>query len=110
MIYLASPYSHSNPAVMEERFESACIVAGELMKVGEHVFSPVAHSRPIANLVDLPHDFEFWAKYDTQMISLCDEVVVLTLPGWEESRGVAAEIKIAEELGKPVRYFERIPA
>ncbi|MBX3452499.1 MAG: DUF1937 family protein [Planctomycetaceae bacterium] len=35
----------------------------------------------------------------------CDEVVVLTLDGWRESAGVQAEIRIAGELGKPVRYL-----
>jgi hypothetical protein len=34
----------------------------------------------------------------------CDEVVVLMLDGWERSEGVQAEIRIAEALGKPVRY------
>ena len=32
-------------------------------------------------------------------------MVVLMLDGWRESVGVAAEIRIAGELGKPVRYL-----
>ncbi|MCP4786571.1 MAG: DUF1937 family protein [Fuerstiella sp.] len=36
----------------------------------------------------------------------CDEVVVLTLDGWRNSEGVQAEVRIAAELGKPVRYLE----
>jgi len=30
--------------------------------------------------------------------------VVLTLEGWRESKGVAAEIEIAKQLGIPVEY------
>jgi hypothetical protein len=33
-------------------------------------------------------------------------VVVLMLDGWEQSRGVQAEIAIARELGKPVSFID----
>jgi hypothetical protein len=35
-------------------------------------------------------------------------MVVLKLGGWEESVGIAAEIKIAEDLGIPVTYMEPV--
>jgi hypothetical protein len=34
-----------------------------------------------------------------------DEVVVLTPDGWEGSAGVRAEIGVARESGKPVRFL-----
>lgn len=55
---------------------------------------------------DLPTDFEFWRQYDKAIISRCSELWVLTLPGWSESVGVAAEIEIANRLSIPVRYVE----
>ena len=31
---------------------------------------------------------------------------VLTLDGWRESVGVAAEMKLARNMGKPIRYYD----
>ena len=105
MIYLASPYSHPNAIVRERRFRAACRVAARLIRAGLVVFSPVAHGHAIA-LCGLPTEWEFWERHDRRFLEICDEVVVLTLDGWRESTGVRAEIQIAEQLGKPVRYLE----
>ena len=105
MIYLASPYSHSDANIRQQRFEAVCRMAAELMRRGEFVFSPIAHSHPIAAF-GLPTHWEFWETIDREHLARCDEVVVLTLDGWRESEGVQAEIRIAAELGKRVRYLE----
>ncbi|GIX04608.1 MAG: hypothetical protein KatS3mg114_0477 [Planctomycetaceae bacterium] len=104
MIYLASPYSHTEAVVREERFRAACLATAHLIAAGHVVFSPIVHGHP---LVDhgLPTDWPFWERFDRDHLQRCDEVVVLMLDGWRESVGVAAEIRIAEELGKPVRYL-----
>ena len=105
MIYLASPYSHPDSTIREERFRAACRAAAELMRNGNVVFSPVAHSHPIA-LHGLPTCWKFWERHDREQLTRCDEMAVLTIDGWRESEGVHAEIRIAAELGKPVRYLE----
>lgn len=105
MIYLASPYTHPDPAIQEERFRAVCAYAATMMRQGLRVFSPIAHTHHIA-LCGLPGGWEFWEAYDRDMIARCDEVAVLCLPGWEESTGVRAEIAIAAELGLPVRYLD----
>ena len=105
MIYLASPYSHPDAAIREERFHAACVAAAQLMRAGNIVFSPIVHSHPIA-LQGLPTDWRFWERHDREHLARCDEVVVLMLDGWQESEGVLAEIRIAAELLKPVRYLE----
>jgi nucleoside 2-deoxyribosyltransferase len=103
MIYLASPYSHPDPAVREERYRAACRAAAALLLAGQPVFSPIAHSHWIAEH-GLPYAWSFWEPLDRWFLERCDEVVVLTLDGWNESVGVQAEIRIAAECGKPVRY------
>lgn len=105
LIYLASPYSHPDPAVREGRFHEACKMAAVLMREGYLVFSPIAHSHPLAAGWGLPLVFDYWEAFDRRMIAACDELHVLQLPGWQESTGVQAEMEIAFELGKPVIYI-----
>jgi len=105
MIYLASPYSHPDAAVREARFRAACQATAGLLKAGHHVLCPIAHSHPLV-AYGLPTDWDFWQQVDHEYLRHCDEMVVLMLDGWRESKGVLAEIGIAEELGKPVRYMD----
>jgi hypothetical protein len=49
-------------------------------------FSPISHTHPIALEGDLPLGWEYWKAYDEKMLSICDEMVVLMLPGWESQR------------------------
>ena len=105
MLYLASPYSHSDPAVRATRYQQACWHAVRLMRGGRLVYSPIVHSHALAEL-GLPGDWPFWAEHNREMMAACRELVVLALDGWKGSRGVAAEIGIATELGIPVRHME----
>jgi len=104
IVYLASPYSHPDPAVRQARYRAVCRAAAALLAAGQPVFSPIAHSHPLVEY-GLPADWSFWQRYDQELLARCDELVVLMLPGWCESVGVQAEIQIARELGKPVRYL-----
>jgi len=104
MIYLASPFTHSDPAVRQQRFEAACRAAAALISRGKTVFSPISHSYGICRY-GVPLDWRFWERHDRCHLQSCDEVVVLMLDGWSESVGVQAEIAIAHELGKPVTFL-----
>jgi nucleoside 2-deoxyribosyltransferase len=106
LIYLASPYSHPDAAVMESRFDSICRIAGQLMQAGHVVFSPIAHTHPIAVRCELPRSWDYWEKFDREHITRCDKITVVMLDGWSTSRGIKAEIDIAMELGKPIEYFD----
>ena len=103
MIYLASPYTHQDDAIRLFRFNEVCRAASILMLDGKHVFSPIAYTHPIAQY-GIPLGWEFWESFDRFYIGVCDELLVLMLDGWRESKGVQAEIGIAKELQKPVTY------
>ncbi len=103
MIYLASPYSHPDAGVRTSRYAQACRHAARLVRDGRIAYSPIVHSHPLAEL-GLPGDWTYWAEHNRRMLTACDEVVVLALPGWTESQGVAAELAIAAELHLPVRF------
>jgi hypothetical protein len=104
LVYLASPYTHPDPAVMQRRFEEICAVAARFIKRGEHIFSPIAHTHPIALAGELPANFWYWEQYAKEMLSVCGELWVYEMDGWRESKGIALEIKIAEELGLRITY------
>jgi len=104
-IYLASPYSHDNVLIRKIRFDSVCAKAAELMMDGHIVFSPIAHSHPISRWLDNPNDGDFYLKQDLAMLPFFDEMWVLTLDGWRESKGIAREIEYANKLGIKVKYI-----
>lgn len=100
MIYLSIPYSGQEYL----SFRVSCAVAAELMRRGHVVFSPIAHSHVIAEYGGLPHgNHEFWLRQDMEHLRLCDELWVVKLEGWQESVGVAAEIKAAVDRNIPIR-------
>ena len=107
LIYLACPYSHPDPAVRERRFEHANNTAAKLIAAGEIVYSPISHTHPMVKY-GLPIEFEFYARLDAFFLNLAKTLIVLTLPGWEDSVGVQAEIAIAEHEGLRIEYIEPI--
>ena len=104
MIYLASPYTHTEPQVSERRFEMACRATAELIRGGQPTFSPIVHSHPLVRF-GLPTDWEFWQRNDREHMRCCHQVVVLTLDGWRESQGVQAEMDLAIDMDLPIRYL-----
>lgn len=106
LVYLASPHSHEDPAVREQRFLDVCKAAARLFDRGFWVYCPIAHTHVIAQHMRDAMKWEAWAAYDERMLSLCGALVVLKLDGWQESRGVAAEIALAQGMGLPIEYME----
>lgn len=104
--YLAVPYSHPDASVRKYRFQVANQIAAGLMREGQHVFSPISHTHPIALAGDLPTDWAYWEQYDRAMLSICGKLLIIRLDGWTESHGIRGEIAIAEELGIPVEYMD----
>lgn len=105
LTYLAGPYSHPDRAVRVSRFEALNAAAAKLMAAGEHVYSPISHTHPIAEAGDLPLGWDFWEQYDRIYLGIAKRVVVLMLDGWRESKGVTAELAIAAEYGLPVEFI-----
>ena len=103
-IYLASPYSDPDPKVRHDRFLRVCAEAARIIRAGYVVFSPIAHSHPIALSGNLGLGFCHWEHQAKVMVARADEVWVLMLDGWERSKGVAAEVALAEAFGKAVKY------
>ncbi len=105
-IYLACPYSYPEENVRLFRFKQANIAASKLMNEGHVVYSAISHTHPIAVDASLPLGWDYWQNVDEVFISLCHTLAVLKLPGWQESKGVNAEMEIAQRLGKSIIFIE----
>lgn len=107
MKYLASPYSDPDPFIREERYLRAMKVLADLLHKGVWTYSPIVHCHEFAKIIyrDGVPVFDHWRQYDLHMLSLCDEILVLRIEGWNRSVGVAAEIAEAERLGIKVSYI-----
>ncbi len=104
MIYLASPYAHPDPAVMQERFHKVAELTATLIKQGAVIYSPIAHNHYLACNFDMPRTWDFWQLLDLPMLDLAEQLDVYMLDGWEQSKGLAAEIVHATATGKPILY------
>ena len=102
MIYLATPYTDTDPTVRLRRYNLATQIAAALMLDGQHVFSPITHCHPMMKYQDLPPDYDYWEQYDNWFLSSCSELLIVPSIGWENSTGVTAEIEMARSMGIPV--------
>lgn len=102
-IYLAQPYSACDPYVEATRFSHGARAAAWLMDRGLVVYAPIVHSHPIVDyLTTRSTTWTWWEKIDSRIIGACQAVIVLEIPGWEQSVGVKAELAIAERRQKTV--------
>lgn len=80
--YLSCPYSDPDPFVKGIRHTIATRVAFELMSQGIMVYSPLTHNLPIDQL-GIHGTWATWKDFDHTMLSRCDRLIVLKLPGWK---------------------------
>jgi hypothetical protein len=115
VVYLASPYSHADPAIMEWRHRATVRAAAHLMQRGDVVFSPIAHSHEVGKHLGKqvggaadPDTHAFWMSQDLPMLRRATRMVVLMLPGWSTSRGVKEEIEFAENHGLGISFVNPV--
>ena len=103
LIYLASPYAHPSAEIREARLEAARHVCGRMVSEGRMVMSPLVYLGELAHKG--VHPPQGWYAFDLQLLARCDELLVLQLPGWEDSRGVLVEIAGAQTKGMPIHLM-----
>lgn len=103
-IYLAIPYT--NEPDKDAIHKRANIESGILMMSNNIVFSPISMGHAIAkDFHAVPTDWVYWRKVCISFLEWCDELHVVKTPNLESSTGVMAEIRIVEQMGKPVIYI-----
>lgn len=104
LTYLASPYSPppklaasmtpvQRDSWLEARYWATVDAAAWLLRrrPGLALFCPILMSHEIGKRLDWPN--ERWYTFDRPFEEACDALIVLKLPYWDESVGVAGEIE-----------------
>jgi hypothetical protein len=104
--YLASPYSRF-PDGPEAAFREVCRAAACLIRAGVRLYSPIAHTHPIATHGGIdPLDHSIWLPVDKPFMDAAAGLIVCKMPSWTASVGMAHEIEAFTEAGKPIVYME----
>lgn len=109
-IYVASPYSHKDPTIKDNRYWQVLKFVAEYTRRGRILYSPIVHCHQMALSFDLPGNLDFWKEHNAKLLRHADELWVYTLEGWKESQGVTYELQLAQQLYIPVAFCERLPA
>jgi hypothetical protein len=107
-LYLASPYTHPDPAVRQWRYEAVRDFAAFLCRKRQWIFCPIMHSHDMTINHQMPYEFEFWDDWNKSLIYPSGGVIVFQIDGWDISRGIKSEIEYAVQLGKPLMYSKVI--
>lgn len=121
IIYIASPYTSRRESEAERgaeqhaRFTIVTRYAAALMREGWPVFSPITHGHPIwlASSCELDPTVDGWALINDEMMRAAWFVHVVTIKGWDQSRGVRLEREwfrkrgvIEQLVDLPHEYFD----
>lgn len=110
MIYLASPYSSKlvGAAKLQQetlRYQEALKFTLYITAQGVPIFSPIAYYHPMAKALKAPTDEEFWHNLNMPFLRRAEAVFVLHLPGWDQSKGVQIESRLAKQLAIPIVHY-----
>ena len=95
LIFLASPYTHSDPLVRYQRYVDAKKFTVQRMSDHEdNIFSPIVYTHPLHLLGVGTTGHEFWKNFNRTMLVASTEMWILTLDGWEQSMGIRYELTI----------------
>lgn len=106
MIYIISPFWHDIEIIREQRRNIAIRYTDALIKRGVNVFCPLKYSQN--NITKSTTEEGYWLSFDIEIMRCADEVHVLKIDGWKESKGVEIEIKEAGRLKIPIKYISKV--
>ncbi len=115
LTYLAVPYSATGEeavTIRTCRFFAVTKAAAYLKVKGDIVFSPITHNHPIKfeagtdGTVIGDKEANPYLSLDLCILkNVCKKLVVLTLEGWQESKGVELEVATASKLELEIEYL-----
>lgn len=110
--YLASPYSHANSKVRNQREEAVSEVGAQLTIRGLILFCPITQSHRLTAMLNPTRvpSHEGWMRIDYAFLNRAQGLIVYKLNGWQESKGVTEEIEFAKKHNMPIIYLEMHPS
>ena len=108
LVYLATPYTKYRDGI-QVAFEHACKLAARLVVLKLNVYSPIAHTHPIAVCGELnPLNHFLWLDFDKAMVRAASALLIARMDGWRKSYGIAQEEKWFRQAGKPIYWIDPI--
>lgn len=104
-IYVASPYSHADPEVREERYLRVMEYTAFLIRQGHIAISPIVYGHEMAKRFVLPTDAQSWEIFNYSILDDCDCLHLLKLEGWDKSLGCIGEQIHAFKTDKEIIYI-----
>lgn len=103
LVYLATPYRDKEYDVERYRYCTSLEVQSALLDAGIPCFNPLAHTVEMVEQYPPQYsEYSDWLLLDLNILKRCDELLVLALPGWEESSGVKQEMFAAMKQEMPI--------
>lgn len=103
--YLASPYTHVDPAIMDRRYEISCHATCWFLVWRIWIYSPIVHCHEIAKKWELPRTWDFWRDYNDAMLAPAKRLMILAIDGWQDSAGVNHEAWFAKQHNIPIEFI-----
>jgi hypothetical protein len=100
-VFISGAYS-GTPEEIEYNLLRASRVVEEVLNAGWVPICPNVFWHPFSEF----QDYEFWLEAALGLIETCR--VLVLIPGWERSSGVAKEIARSKELGIPILTLEAL--
>jgi hypothetical protein len=103
-VYLAGPMT----GLPEYNFPAFMAAAARLRAIGHHVFNPAeADLEKWGNMAEIEAKATYRECLRTDLNWILDHAeAIALLPGWEKSKGVAAELALSKALGLEVIHVE----
>jgi hypothetical protein len=86
--YMAGPYTDNPTKRYNDHMKSLYL----LTQHGLTIYSPIVHFHQLAADYELPKDAAFWEQHNFNMIKSAKGVIIVRMPDWEKSQGVAQEV------------------
>lgn len=104
--YVATPFT-LHPRGHNAAYLDALIAEAWFRNRGFRAYVPIARTHGVSDHIGIPpEDHDFWMSVDTPFMDRAAGLVVVKIPGWDSSKGVAFEIKVFTMQQKPVVYLE----
>lgn len=97
--YLAAPYSSPDPQVVAQRMDLVNAAQANLVRAGHCVVTPLSCHHIAAYLEGYDLTWDQWKKYAQTLLERSTNFVIVDIPGWQDSVGVQAELRLARSLG-----------